>query len=293
MAMSNMRQDRENDKFQQTAGGDTAVRVLIADGEFASETTLLDILAAVDGLEGNTDGIEASLTAIAGQVYTEGDVDTTITGRAILAEDVSTSTLKTFNTKQLSTQVTSSDWGVVTNTVIHGLTTAGGGSFVDVKVNPSGALTVASTQDGTWNITNITGTVSLPTGASTSALQTAGNASLASIDTKLTSPIQVQTIAGSAGSTQLETLLYASKTITTTASLVNVSGSNQADRILLTIQPTNGTIYVGSDSSVTTSSGTPVESGSFFPMYVTATCDVYAICASGTVNIRIMEGSDQ
>ena len=34
------------------------------------------------------------------------------------------------------------DIGMVTNTVIHGLTTGGGGGYVDVKVNPSGALTV-------------------------------------------------------------------------------------------------------------------------------------------------------
>ena len=42
----------------------------------------------------------------------------------------------------------------------------------------------AATQSGTWNITNISGTVSLPTGASTSALQTTGNTSLSNIDSK-------------------------------------------------------------------------------------------------------------
>lgn len=41
--------------------------------------------------------------------------------------------------------------------------------------------TVAATQSGTWNINDISGTISLPTGASTSALQTTGNTSLASI----------------------------------------------------------------------------------------------------------------
>jgi hypothetical protein len=47
-------------------------------------------------------------------------------------------------------QVTSSDKGLCTNSVIHGLSTAGGGSFVDVKVNPSGALATATTiNDGT------------------------------------------------------------------------------------------------------------------------------------------------
>lgn len=48
----------------------------------------------------------------------------------------------------------------------------------------SGTFATSASQSGTWNITNISGTVSLPTGASTSALQTSGNASLASIDTK-------------------------------------------------------------------------------------------------------------
>lgn len=45
--------------------------------------------------------------------------------------------------------------------------------------------TVAATQSGAWNVTNVSGTVSLPTGASTSALQTTGNSSLSSIDGKV------------------------------------------------------------------------------------------------------------
>jgi hypothetical protein len=44
--------------------------------------------------------------------------------------------------KTLGTQVVSADNGLVVNAVMHGLTTAGGGSYVDVKVNPSGALSV-------------------------------------------------------------------------------------------------------------------------------------------------------
>ena len=44
--------------------------------------------------------------------------------------------------------------------------------------------TLAVTQSGTFNITNISGTVSLPTGASTATLQATGNTSLNSIDTK-------------------------------------------------------------------------------------------------------------
>lgn len=56
------------------------------------------------------------------------------------------------------------------------------GAAVDASAtNP---FPVVATQSGTWNITNVTGTVSLPTGAATSAAQTTGNTSLASIDTK-------------------------------------------------------------------------------------------------------------
>lgn len=46
--------------------------------------------------------------------------------------------------------------------------------------------TVAATQSGTWNITDISGTVSLPTGAATAAKQDTGNTSLSSIDGKIT-----------------------------------------------------------------------------------------------------------
>jgi hypothetical protein len=61
---------------------------------------------------------------------------------------------------------------LTTKGVIYGVTTGGGGGYVAVKVNPSGALTADVTQSGTWNITNVSGTISLPTGAATSALQT-------------------------------------------------------------------------------------------------------------------------
>lgn len=50
---------------------------------------------------------------------------------------------------------------------------------------------VPASQSGTWNINNISGTISLPTGASTSALQSSGNASLVSILANQTNGTQV------------------------------------------------------------------------------------------------------
>lgn len=61
---------------------------------------------------------------------------------------------------------------------------------IDGKLTSVNVGTIPSIPAGTNNIgslTNITGTVSLPTGASTSANQTTANASLSSIDGKLTS----------------------------------------------------------------------------------------------------------
>jgi len=46
--------------------------------------------------------------------------------------------------------------------------------------------TFPATQSGTWNITNISGTITLPTGAATGAKQDTANTSLASIDGKIT-----------------------------------------------------------------------------------------------------------
>lgn len=50
--------------------------------------------------------------------------------------------------KLLSVNLAGTDKGLVTNTIIHGETTGGGGGYVDVKVTPSGALTVESTLSG-------------------------------------------------------------------------------------------------------------------------------------------------
>lgn len=76
-----------------------------------------------------------------------------------------------------------------TGTMAGGNLDANGNLKVDfsnttIAVTNTGTFAVQAAQSGTWNITNISGTISLPTGASTSALQTTGNTSLASIDTK-------------------------------------------------------------------------------------------------------------
>jgi len=84
-----------------------------------------------------------------------------------------------------------------------GMTTAGGGSYVSVKVNPSGALTadvtgtVKATQSGTWDIVNVSGTISLPTGASTLAEQQTQSSTLSGISGKLPATLGQTTKSGS------------------------------------------------------------------------------------------------
>lgn len=69
--------------------------------------------------------------------------------------------------------------------------------------------TVTANQGGIWNINNISGTISLPTGAATSALQITGNASLTSIDTKTQGNSPTGTVTAVASSASNTTLLAA------------------------------------------------------------------------------------
>ena len=86
--------------------------------------------------------------------------------------------------------------------VIFGETTGGGGGYVAVKVNPSGALTVEADVTGTVSVDNFPATQAVTgpltdtqlrasavpvsvSGVATAANQSTGNASLASIDGKL------------------------------------------------------------------------------------------------------------
>lgn len=127
-------------------------------------TTQLDLLRAVTTGDLNTDTLNVAGTITATPTGTQdvnlkqvsgttasvnnGTADAG-TQRVAVASDNTPFGIKitdgtnTNTIKLLSTQVVAADYGIVTNTVIHGLTTAGGGSYVDVKVNPSGALSTS------------------------------------------------------------------------------------------------------------------------------------------------------
>ena len=90
-----------------------------------------------------------------------------------------------------------------------------------LPIQPGTGIIFPVSQSGIWNITNITGTVTLPIGASTSALQNTTNTTLSNIDTSLNN---IETFSTSIGNTtdtttDLNVLLTDP---TTTASVVSL-----------------------------------------------------------------------
>lgn len=88
--------------------------------------------------------------------------------------------------KNLGTQLLSGDRGLITNSVIHGLSTGGGGGYVDVKVNPSGALVA----DVTGSLVSAT-VLNQITGFNLESTQLNVLSELQSIDNRLVSPLSV------------------------------------------------------------------------------------------------------
>jgi hypothetical protein len=120
-----------------------------------------------------------------------------------------------------------------TNLNTSALALESGGNLAGINTKLPSGLTVTATRlltDGSGvtqpvsiatlpalSITNITGTVSLPNGASTSALQTTGNTSLASIDGKLPASLGAKAPSGSISVVQS---FAATSTITNVASSI-------------------------------------------------------------------------
>lgn len=180
-------------------GGSLTVDGTINIGNFP-DTQNVAIVSSVE-LEikndsGNPVPVNGTVTANQGGTWNINN----ITGTVSLPTGAATSTLQTTgNTSLSSIDGKTPTLGQKTMTGSSPVVIASDQSVIPINDN-GGSLTVdgtvASTQSGTWNINNITGTVSLPTGAATSALQTTGNTSLSSIDTK-TPTLGQKTMAGS------------------------------------------------------------------------------------------------
>lgn len=102
------------------------------------------------------------------------------------------------NTKQIGTNVTASDVGLVVQSLIHGLSTAGGGTYVDVKVNPSGSLQVGGTVAVSPLTTIYNGSKTVPT---VTAETIASSQSISSVTIKALSTNTVAVYIGTTGVT--------------------------------------------------------------------------------------------
>ena len=135
-------------------------------------------------------------------------------------------------------------------------------------VTNAGTFATQAAQSGTWNITNVSGTVSLPTGAATAAKQPAlGTAGSASAD--------VVTVQGIASMTALK---------------VDGSGVTQPVSGTVTVTPSgtqtvSGTVAVSTVNSVAPAFGSGVR-GATVQRVTVATDDVVPVSQSGTWTVQ-------
>ena len=82
---------------------------------------------------------------------------------------------------------------------------------------------------------------------------------------------------------------YRAQSVTTTAAEALGAATILTPRRVLSLLPTNGTIYWGYSNAVTTSTGTPVFKNQLITFAVSESVHIYVI-AAGTVDCRISEG---
>jgi len=141
----------------------------------------------IDPTGSTTQPVSGTVTAAQG---TAANLNATVVGTGTFAVQAAQS--GTWNVTNVSGTV-SLPTGASTAAKQPALGTAGAASSDVITIQGIASMTpllATATQSGTWNITNISGTVSLPTGAATSALQTTGNTTLTTINTTLGTPMQ-------------------------------------------------------------------------------------------------------
>lgn len=152
------------------------------------------------------DGSGNQITSFGGGTqYTEGDTDATIVGTAMLWEDTSNTLTVPSAAKPLPVAIISgagsggtaaaddADFtaGTTSGTPAMGVyesspTSVTDGDLGAVGITATRQLRVSAAQEGTWNITNVSGTLSLPTGAATETTLLSVDMSASSINGKIT-----------------------------------------------------------------------------------------------------------
>lgn len=308
-----------------TGGGAEVTAVLVTMANDSTGVLSIDDNAGsltVDGTVAATQSGAWNITNISGTVSlptgaaTEStlgtiDVDTGNIATSTASIDTDTSTIAG-DTTSLDTKIITgggAELGAVLVTVANDSTGV-------LSVDDNGASltvdgTVAATQSGTWNITNVSGTVSLPTGAATeTTLGTidvdTGNiaTSTASIDTDTTT-IAADTTSIDADTTAIELntdspTAFASATFSVGTSALEIAAASTTRRSLLIRNADSNTVlFVGPTSGVTTANGIPLNTagatganGNGGTIIYTHTAAVWGIVSAGTADTRTQSESD-
>ena len=86
-------------------------------------------------------------------------------------------------------------------------------------------------------------------------------------------------------------VIYTNISVSTTATELKVGASAQVERKVLVVQALENRVYIGFDSSVTTSNGIELSKRQTLFLEVGEEVTVYAIADSGTIDVRIAEMS--
>ena len=175
--------------------------------------------------------------------------------------------------------------------------------------------TIPATQSGTWNINNISGTISLPTGAATAANQTTGNSSLSTIATntgtiatntgtivtnttgiataanQTTGNSSLATIATNTGTIATNTTPGSTGTLSTVAcstSSVTVLASNSSRKKATIFFDGVPDVYIAQSATVasTTAYTLKATDGGYYEIE-NYTGQINAICSAATGNMRV------
>lgn len=296
-----------------TVGGTVAVSALPAGlATSAKQDTGNTSLASIDGklpaLSGGAVPVTGSLSVTGGLTDAElraSAVPVSLTGAATEAKQDAGNTSLTSIDGKLPNLVTGRvpvDGSAVTQPVsgtFWQATQPVSGPLTDAQLRASAVPvsltsttvtgTVAVTQSGAWNITDVSGTVSLPTGAATAANQATEIGSLASIDTK--TPALGQALA--AGSVPV-VLTAAQLTTLTPLATVAVTQSTSPWVVSLASTTVTGTVAVTQSGAWTVDLGATdnaVLDAIAASVAGTLTVGTHAVTQSGTWTNTVTQGT--
>lgn len=156
------------------------------------------------------------------------------------------------------------------------------GSFSQVRIRTS--LYTSGTVSISWNASVGSNTIEVfNTNASSFLSTTRLNDGVGNSIASINSQLQTRDVINVSSQ-------YRAQSVTTSAAEAIGAASRLTNRKFISITPTNGTIYWGTNSSVTTTTGSPLFPNNTLFLSFTDNVPVYVI-AGATVDVRILEGS--